>query len=136
MGGKLGERLRKEREDQQLTHEQLAYKVKAKYPEARVTQQSLSQLETGQTERTAYIVELAVTLGVLPEWLATGAGPKHAVDLATLDKADADGLRAFQRLKPDQKPHAIRFFDSIAEPDPNHYPTSTDKARPKKRRRG
>ncbi len=134
----LGFRLREEREAQQLTHGQLAYRIKALFPKAAVTQQSLSQLETGKSKRSSYIVEIATTLGLNPTWLLHESGAKYLIELTALDPADAQGLLAFMKLKADQKPLAARFFNSLTEPghDGEDGDENDVDSRPKKRRPG
>lgn len=60
---KFGERLRKARKDAGLTQTELAVKVGIKQP-------TLSAIETGESQGTTYLVELANALSVNPSWLA------------------------------------------------------------------
>jgi transcriptional regulator with XRE-family HTH domain len=69
----LGQRLRAERKAQGKTQGQLARL-------AGIKQQAVSALERGIAQETRAVVPLAVALGVSPEWLASGKGPKHLAD--------------------------------------------------------
>ncbi len=61
----LGERLKKARNKKGLTQSELATAVGIK-------QQAVQRIESGKVKSTGYIVQLARTLGVTPEWLALG----------------------------------------------------------------
>jgi transcriptional regulator with XRE-family HTH domain len=63
----LGERLRKAREYAGLTQVQLAEKT-------RLTQQTISLIESGTNKESAAVVRLAMACGVRPEWLAEEQG--------------------------------------------------------------
>jgi transcriptional regulator with XRE-family HTH domain len=61
----MQERLKAARKHAQLTQVQVAEKLKGI-----MTQQSLSQLESGETKGSFYIVQIALACGVEPVWLA------------------------------------------------------------------
>lgn len=69
----LGTRIRSARKEAGLTQVELARKV-------HITQPTLSDLENGHTDSTSSLVELAMALGVRPEWLATGKGDRKIQD--------------------------------------------------------
>lgn len=69
----LGTRIRSARKEAGLTQVELARKV-------HITQPTLSDLENGHTDSTSSLVELAMALGVRPEWLATGKGDRKLQD--------------------------------------------------------
>lgn len=67
----IGSRIRKEREEQGLSREEVA---KA----AGIAKTTLSDLELGRSQSSAALHRLAAVLHVRPEWAETGKGPKHA----------------------------------------------------------
>ncbi|MEB2554076.1 helix-turn-helix domain-containing protein [Burkholderia cenocepacia] len=68
----LGTRIKSARKEAGLTQVELAKKV-------HITQPTLSDLENGHTDSTSSLVELAMALGVRPEWLATGKGDRKVI---------------------------------------------------------
>jgi transcriptional regulator with XRE-family HTH domain len=68
---KLGSRIRAARKDAGMTQVELARK-------AGITQPTLSDLENGHSDSTSSLIDLAIALGVRPEWLATGKGDREA----------------------------------------------------------
>jgi transcriptional regulator with XRE-family HTH domain len=70
---KLGFRIRSARKDAQMTQVELAQRVG-------IAQGTISNLEKGNYSGTASLIDIAMALGVRPEWLATGKGdPKPIV---------------------------------------------------------
>lgn len=63
----LGERLKRCRRERGWTQVELAKR-------ARVSQQTLTALETGVTQRSRFLPDIAAALGVSAEWLRTGIG--------------------------------------------------------------
>lgn len=63
----LKDRLKKARKHAKLTQAQVAAAVK-------MTQPAYSDLETGGSSNTSFMVQLATVLDVNPNWLATGSG--------------------------------------------------------------
>jgi len=70
----VGDRLRQARIDAGLNQSQLARK-------AGVTPSAISQIESGASKRPSSdnLLPLAKALGVTPEWLISGKGPKYAL---------------------------------------------------------
>lgn len=66
----IGERVRKDREDQGITRADLARA-------AGIAQSTLSDLELGLSKSTTALHKIAARLGVNVHWLETGRGPKH-----------------------------------------------------------
>lgn len=70
----LGDRIRERREELQLTQQDLIERMKK--AGSQISQQALSQAETGETKRTKYLAEIAVGLRTTDRWLLTGKGVK------------------------------------------------------------
>ena len=66
----IKDRVAQSRRDMGLTQLELAKRVG-------VSQQAIQQLEDGVIKRPRYMVELALALGVSPEWLLNGLGLKN-----------------------------------------------------------
>lgn len=64
----LSERVKQARKHAGLTQKELADKVG-------IAQTAVSQLESGKTQRSSYLVSIAKTCGVSSAWLAEGSGP-------------------------------------------------------------
>lgn len=65
----IGTRIRAEREAQQISRSELARA-------GGIAQSTLSDLELGESKSTTALHKIAARLGVRPEWLETGKGPK------------------------------------------------------------
>lgn len=70
MPSPLSTRLRQARKDAGLTQQELADR-------AGLAQATISKMESGQISQTTEILTLARVLGVNPDWLARGIGPKE-----------------------------------------------------------
>jgi len=68
---KLGSRIRAARKEAGMTQVELAQKVG-------IAQPTLSNLEKGNYVGTSSMIDIAIALGVRPEWLATGKGDRKA----------------------------------------------------------
>lgn len=73
IGMSIGARVREARKRAKLTQGQLAAKVGMK-------QGSLSELETGESEKTTHVASLAAACGVDALWLETGKGLPYPSD--------------------------------------------------------
>ena len=67
----IGQRIRQEREDQGISRPALA-------AYAKIGATTLSDLELGRSKSTTALHKIAQRLGLNPNWLETGKGPKHA----------------------------------------------------------
>lgn len=83
-------RMKLRRRELGITQEQLAKK-------AMVSQQTVTAIETGITERSRFLPDIARTLGVTDEWLRSGVGPKEPVVAGRLAAAKNEG-RAIRRI--------------------------------------
>lgn len=116
----FGQRVRQMREEKGLTQQQLVARIKARWPKARLTQQSLDLIERGSSARSGYAVEIALTLGVTSEWLVTGEGKQFMADMRELDPVEARVLEVLRPFNKEQKVATIRFLDQITQPAPNN----------------
>lgn len=69
----IGKRVREARTDAKMSQAQLARKVGIRQP-------TLSDLERGESHRSANLASMAAALGVNALWLETGRGPKRGGD--------------------------------------------------------
>lgn len=74
MTGTVGERVRQVRQERGWTQAELAKRAK-------IAQSSVSELERGDSRGSAYIVDIAVALGVSPFWLNSGKGRREMTKL-------------------------------------------------------
>ncbi|MDX8402516.1 MAG: helix-turn-helix transcriptional regulator, partial [Mariprofundaceae bacterium] len=90
----FGERLKKERNERGLTQSALAKK-------AGVTKATISALELGYSKQASaeVLLKLSRALGVNPEWLVTGKGPRRI-------EPSADG----QALPEDARELALKYL--------------------------
>ena len=68
MDNKLGERMKQRRLDLDLSQKELAKRAK-------ISQGTIAQLEVGRNQGSGKILEIAIALGVSPEWLLYGKNP-------------------------------------------------------------
>lgn len=83
----IGERIREERERYKLSRDELAR-------HAGIAPTTLSDLELDRSKSTTKLHRIAERLGVRPEWLETGKGPKER---AASDDAGWVDIEAFQQ---------------------------------------
>ena len=83
-------RMKQRRKELGITQEELAKKAMA-------SQQTVTAIETGVTERSRFLPDIARTLGVTDEWLRSGVGPKEPVVAGRLAAAKNEG-RAIRRI--------------------------------------
>lgn len=103
----LGDRLKLARKYAELTQVALASK-------ADVPQQNISSIESGNQEKSADVVRLAVACGVRAEWLDLGIEPM----VEKYQTADEQLIRAMQIMEqlPDYaRQHAIKEIIETAE---------------------
>lgn len=83
----IGDRIRAERKAQGIERGDLAKSAGIAYT-------TLADLENGRSKSTTALHKVAKRLGVRPEWLETGKGPKHAPPPAPaeIDWADVQGF--------------------------------------------
>lgn len=81
----LGDRIRSEREDQKIERRDLA-------SFAGIAVSTLSDLELGISKSTTKLHHIAARLGVRPEWLETGKGPKYPEESVDPDWTDVSGF--------------------------------------------
>lgn len=96
----LADRLLSARNAQKLTQAQLARA-------AGMSQRAVSQLERGETRKTARMLALAAALNVSPQWLETGRGPREAPVWSELVD--------LSRLPPNAQRDAQRLFKAVAD---------------------
>jgi transcriptional regulator with XRE-family HTH domain len=116
----LATRLSSLRTARGYTQASLAYAVKAKYPHASVTQQSIQALEAGKASATGYVAELADVLNANTDWLALGIGPRDRD--SSLNVADPKLVAAVKLMEPMteyQKNQALKIITTLAEPEKN-----------------
>lgn len=101
----LGTRIRSARKEAGLTQVELARKV-------RITQPTLSDLENGHTDSTSSLVELAMALGVRPEWLATGKGDREPQETRIGENTAKEMPDAYLR---ETIPNIIRQLQTLHE---------------------
>lgn len=77
----IGTRIRSEREAQKVSRAELARF-------AGIAATTLSDLELGLSKSTTALHKIAARLGVRPEWIETGKGPKDAVQLSPDSDSD------------------------------------------------
>jgi len=106
---KIGERLKLAREKAKLTQGQLAEKTG-------VSQQTISKLETGKSDSTSEVVQLAAVLAVSPEWLVTGEDPLVTNQLTVEEQAIIGILRNVPEVRKD----AFDFIVYKAERMPSY----------------
>jgi transcriptional regulator with XRE-family HTH domain len=104
----IGGRLRSARIQAGLTQVQLA---KA----AKVSQQTITALETGANKTSGDVVNFAAILGVRAEWLANGTGARSA---SGLDHATAIA-ELVSRLPADRQAIALRMLQALEDQSPS-----------------
>ncbi|MBU4610348.1 helix-turn-helix transcriptional regulator [Achromobacter sp. GG226] len=80
----MAARLVRARQDARLTQVELARSVG-------VAQSVVSRIEAGDTQRSKYLIPIAQTLGVSPEWLAQGVGPARHATAAEIRRYECAG---------------------------------------------
>lgn len=115
----LAERLRVTREGLKHTQASLAYAVKARFPEAKVSQQSIQAIESNPDATTGYVAEIAAVLGVNTDWLALGEGPRNR---QTEGKVITDpkltiAVELMEHMSSYQMSQAIKILDTLAQPN-------------------
>lgn len=103
----LGDRLRIARKHAGLTQIELENKSK-------VPQQTISKIERGDADTSAFVVQLAVACGVRPEWLAMEDG--EMVDgLYVHDERMKRALMIMQQMPEYAVDDAIKELDQMAQ---------------------
>jgi transcriptional regulator with XRE-family HTH domain len=101
-GVQVGARIRKARDAQGLSQEQLAERLG-------VTKGLVSQYETGLTSvPSKRFSQLAEVLGVSSDWLLTGGEPDEQTKAQT--KAELEGLMILRAMAPDEQRRALRLL--------------------------
>lgn len=100
----LADRLRAARKNAGLSQKVLA-------ENSGVTQETISKIERGQSETSAYVVQLAIACGVRPEWLAMEKG--EMVDgLYVQDEDIKCAVLILEKLKAENKlDDALQILD-------------------------
>lgn len=114
----LASRIKEARDARGMTQPQVADELKLRYPEAKFSQQILSQLELDVQQTTGCIAELAEVLGVYTDWLALGRGPRDR-DAETILVADPKliaAVKLMQPMKEYQVDQALKILDTLAQP--------------------
>lgn len=87
-----------------------------------VRQQMISKLESGKSNNTAKAVELALALGVTPEWLATGQGEMHPTthvlqgESPTSSTEISSGAIEQTHLSPEERERQVLIRDILKHP--------------------
>lgn len=103
----LGDRLRIARKHAGLTQIELENKSK-------VPQQTISKIERGDADTSAFVVQLAVACGVRPEWLAMEHG-EMTDGLYIQDERLRHLLKVAESLPDYAIDEAIKEIDSLAQ---------------------
>lgn len=106
----MRQRLKLARKHAGLTQVELAERLKGI-----ITQQSLSQLETGEVAGSAYIVQIAQACSVSPVWLATGEGEMLEQQNTYLSPEMQAHLKVLQELPEYARTEVIRDAIKTAE---------------------
>ena len=115
--GTIADRIKEARDARNMTQADVAREVKKRYPKARFTQQNLAALEKIKSNATAYVVELSDVLGVNPDWLALGRGPRdRGKGLVVSDQKLITAVGIMEPMADYQKDQAIKILDAIAQP--------------------
>ena len=122
MDNKLGERMKQRRLDLDLSQKELAKRAK-------ISQGTIAQLEVGRNQGSGKILEIAIALGVSPEWLLYGKNPperpqkvEHIIDDTDFlySKDSAAGIKNLY-LKTNN--WDADYLDFIKSPDESMAPT-------------
>ena len=102
----LGERLRLSRKKAGYTQKEAADKLG-------ITQASISDIESGEIQRTKYIIRFSQLYKVDPVWLSEGIGEQENIDQPIFDQAN----KMPKRAKTDNE--ILRCFDVMVELRPH-----------------
>lgn len=114
----LRERLISARTATGLSQAELADEVKRRYPDADITQQSISGVERGKSATISTLAEIAEILNVNTDWLALGKGPRDRTDTGYYVR-DAKLIAAVKLMEPmtDYEINkALKILDTLAQP--------------------
>jgi len=109
----VGLRVEAIRRERGLSQTELVAAVLERFPYVRISQQSLSLLESGEVERSSYLVELALVLRVSPVWLATGEGPKITEYLGS-DRSIAAIIMHVEKMSEYTREQTFRVIRELA----------------------
>lgn len=106
----------KERLSRALAYAGLSQSEAARRMGGGATQQSISLILKGSTQRTRLLVDLAGVCGVRPEWLAKDEGdmlvaPKDTAPLLTTQESEL--IRLFRELGPDARQAVIGLAETL-----------------------
>lgn len=86
----IGTRIREARKSVNMTQAQLAKK-------AGIVQSTLSELETGASDGTAFVASIAAALGVNALWIQTGKGLPAPAEPPVTEDSESDLLDFYRR---------------------------------------
>lgn len=109
----VGKRIEGLRVERGLSQSRLAAMVQERFPYVRLSQQNISQMEQGDVERSGYLVEIAIVLGVSPVWLATGEGPRITEYLGR-DRTIADTIKLMEHMSEYTREQTVRIIRELA----------------------
>jgi transcriptional regulator with XRE-family HTH domain len=111
----LASRLAQARQEAGLSQPELVAELQQRFPDAKLSQQTYSRLETGKYKSTAAILELAQVLQVRAEWLRWGTGPQRGIEHAEGPRATL--LRLMEAVPDYQVARVIKIVSASIEPD-------------------
>lgn len=103
----LQDRLKEARKEAGLTQTQLAEKVGMSQP-------AYSELESGKSNSSALLAQIAFVLGVRSYWLATGEGPKPESE--SLDTDERELIAAWRTLSQESRGLVLTQFRALRVP--------------------
>lgn len=105
---KYGERLRHARNIKKWSQDRLAEK-------SGVKQGSISKIERGDQEYSAYDIALSEALGINSLWLATGKGEMYPIEdkVRCLPAETIDFLKIWEKLRPEHKAAIVALSKSL-----------------------
>lgn len=107
MGDTLQSRLKAARIEAGLTQGKVAQSVG-------ISQPTYSDLETGNSQSSTLLPQIAFVLGVRPYWLATGKGPKKEGELLDFDEREL--IAAWRELPEESKSLVLTQFRALRRP--------------------